>query len=72
MIEQANKGCPESHKNIRIRVETDGMRRFYHDKKRQIWLRRAVDHEGGEAVAFWFGAREHKNLDKLLELLKSA
>jgi hypothetical protein len=29
-----------------------------------------VDHETGEAVAFWFGTREHKNPDKLLKLLE--
>ncbi|MDR3110216.1 MAG: hypothetical protein LBU65_11110 [Planctomycetaceae bacterium] len=28
-----------------------------------------MDHDTGEAVAFWFGMREHGNLDKLLELL---
>jgi IS1 family transposase len=43
---------------------------FYHDKGHQIWLWRAIDHESGEAVAFWFVTREHKNPDKLLELLK--
>ncbi|MDR0583810.1 MAG: IS1 family transposase [Treponema sp.] len=42
---------------------------FYYDKKRQIWQRRAIDHESGEVIAFWFGAGEHKNLDKPLELL---
>jgi tetratricopeptide (TPR) repeat protein len=48
----------------------DEMRSFYQDKKHQIWLRRAIDHESGEAIAFWFGTREHENLDKLLELLE--
>jgi insertion element IS1 protein InsB len=48
----------------------DEMWNFYHDKKHQVWLWRAVDHETREAVAFWFGTREHKNPDKLLELLK--
>jgi insertion element IS1 protein InsB len=70
MIECVNKDCLESHKNITIRVEMDEMGSFYHDKKRQIWLWRAVGHETGVAVAFWFGRREHKNLDKLLELLR--
>ncbi|MDR0704468.1 MAG: hypothetical protein LBF88_05710 [Planctomycetaceae bacterium] len=42
---------------------------FYGDKKHQIGLWRAVDHETGETVAFWFGTREHHHLDKLLELL---
>jgi glycine cleavage system pyridoxal-binding protein P len=72
LIEHVNKEYLESHKNITIRVEMDGMRSFYHDKKRQIWLWRAVGHETGVAVAFWFGTREHKNLDKLIELLRSA
>jgi insertion element IS1 protein InsB len=48
----------------------DEMWSFYQDKKYQIRLWQAVDHETGEAVVFWFGTREHKNLDKLLELLK--
>jgi insertion element IS1 protein InsB len=45
-------------------------RTFIKTKKHQIRLWRAVDHETGEAVAFWFGTREHKNLDKLLKLLE--
>jgi IS1 family transposase len=61
--------CLESH-HITISVEMDEMRGFYHGKKREIWLWRAIGHHGGAAVAFWFGTREHKNLDKLLELLK--
>jgi insertion element IS1 protein InsB len=48
----------------------DEMWSFYHDKTHQIWLWWAIDHESGEAIAFWFGTREHGNLDKLLELLK--
>jgi IS1 family transposase len=43
---------------------------FYHDKKHQIRLRWAIDHETGGAIAFRLGTREHKNLDKLLELLE--
>jgi insertion element IS1 protein InsB len=39
-------------------------------KKHQIWRWWAIDHESGEVIAFWFGTREHENLDKLLELLK--
>jgi IS1 family transposase len=65
-----NKEYLESHKNIAIRVEMDEMRGFYHDKKHQIWLWRATGHESGGASAFWFGTREHKNLDRLLELLE--
>jgi IS1 family transposase len=30
----------------------------------------AIDHGSGEVIAFWFGTREHKHLDELLELLK--
>jgi insertion element IS1 protein InsB len=69
MTEQVNKEYLESHKNITIRVEMDEMWSFYHDKKHQIWLWWAIDHDSGEVIAFWFGSREHKNLDKLLELL---
>ena len=48
----------------------DEMWSFYHDKEHQIWLWWAIDHDTGEAVAFWFGSREHGNLDKLLALLE--
>jgi insertion element IS1 protein InsB len=48
----------------------DEMWSFYHDKKHQIWLWWAIDHESGTAIAFWFGTREHENLDRLLELLE--
>jgi insertion element IS1 protein InsB len=65
-----NKAYFETHKNITIKVEMDEMWSFYHDKKHHIWLWWAVDHESGEAIAFWFGRREQGNLDKLLELLK--
>ena len=43
----------------------DEMRSFYHDKSHQIWLWWEIDHDTGEV----FGTREHKNLDKLKELL---
>jgi insertion element IS1 protein InsB len=56
-----------SYKNITIRLEMDEMRS---DNKYQIWLWRAIDHEHGEGIAFWFGRREHENLDTLLELHK--
>ena len=69
MLDYVNKPYLESHKNITIRVEMDEMWSFYHDKKHQLWLWWAIDHETGEVIAFWFGTREHKNLDKLLELL---
>jgi IS1 family transposase len=45
------------------------MRSFYHDKKHQIRLWRAIGHETGEAIAFWFGTREHENLDRLRNCL---
>jgi len=48
----------------------DEMWSFYGDKHHQIWLWWAIDHDTGVVVAFWFGSREHKNLDKLKELLK--
>ena len=47
----------------------DEMWGFYHDKEHQIWLWWAIDHDTGEVIAFWFGTREHNNLDRLLELL---
>jgi transposase-like protein len=53
-----NKEYLESHKNITIQVEMDEMWRFYHDKKHQIWLWWAIDHETGAVIAFWFGTRE--------------
>jgi insertion element IS1 protein InsB len=62
-----NKEYLESYKNITIQ---DEMWSFYRDKKHQIWLWWAIDHETGGASAFWFGRREHKNLDKVLELLE--
>ena len=42
----------------------DEMQSFYHDKEHQIWLWWAIDHDTGLAVAYWFGTREHGNLDK--------
>ena len=47
----------------------DEMWGFYQDKEHQIWLWWAIDHDTGEVIAFWFGTREHNNLDRLLELL---
>ncbi|MDR0759745.1 MAG: hypothetical protein LBF74_06500, partial [Treponema sp.] len=70
MIDYVNKEYLESCKNITIRGEMDEMWSFYPDKKHQIRLWWAIDHHTGEVVAFRFGTREHKNLDKLLELLK--
>ena len=54
-----------------LETEMDEMWSFYHDKSHQIWLWWAVDHKTNTPIAFWFGTREHKNLDKLIELLKS-
>lgn len=59
----------QTHAKGKIRVEMDEMWSFYHDKHHQIWLWWAIDHDTGEAVAYWFGSREHCNLDNLLELL---
>jgi transposase-like protein len=69
MIEYVNKEYLLSHKKVTIGVEMDKMWSFYHDKRHEILLWRAIDHDMGEVVAFWFGMREQKNLDKLLELL---
>lgn len=48
----------------------DEMWSFYHDKKHQIWLWWTVEHETNIPLAYTFGTREHKYLDKLLDLLK--
>ena len=64
-----NKEYFDTHKDIKIRVEMDEMWSFYHDKEHQIWLWWAIDHDTGVSVAYWFGTREHGNLDKLMELL---
>jgi insertion element IS1 protein InsB len=70
MIEHVNKAYFETHKSGTIRVEMDEMWSFYQDKKHQIWLWWAIDHDTGEVLAYWFGRRGHKNLDTLLELLR--
>ena len=64
-----NKEYFERHSNIKIRVEMDEMWSFYGDKGHQLWLWWAMDHDSGEVISFWFGTREHGNLDTLLELL---
>ena len=71
MIDNVNEDYFKSHENVKIRIEMDEMWSFYNDKGRQIWLWWAIDHDTGEVVAFWFGTREHKNLDKLLSLISS-
>jgi insertion element IS1 protein InsB len=48
----------------------DEMWSFCHDKKQQIWLWWAVDHNTNIPLAYTFGTREHKYLDELLALLK--
>ena len=58
-----------SHDDVKIRIEMDEMWSYYHDKEQPIWLWWAIDHDTGEVVAYWFGTREHANLDKLIELL---
>ena len=52
MIEYVNRDYLLSHKNITIRVEMDEMWSFYQDKKHQIWLWWAIDHETGEGNSF--------------------
>ena len=68
-VDFINKEYFESHDNIKIRIEMDEMWSYYHDKSHQIWLWWAIDHDTGVVVAFWFGSREHKNLDKLISLI---
>jgi len=43
---------------------------YYHDKKQQIGLWRAVDHANNIPLAYTFGTRKHKSLDELLALLE--
>ena len=69
MIDYVNKDYFTSRENIKIRVEMDEMWSYYHDKSHQVWLWWAIDHDTGDVVAYWFGTREHGNLDKLIELL---
>jgi len=64
-----NREYFERHSHLKIRIEMDEMWSFYGDKGHQIWLWWAVDHDTGEAVAYWFGTREHSHLDTLMELL---
>ena len=75
MNEEYLKQC-DSNKKIDIvisnvtSVEMDEMWSYYHDKKHQIWLWWAVDHETNTPLAYVFGTREYKYSDELLELLK--
>ena len=52
-----------------IAVEMDEMWSYYHDKSHQVWLWWAVEHETNVPLAYTFGTRKHKYLDKLLSLL---
>ena len=64
-IEKHTKG----RSPLRIRVEMDEMWIFYHDKGNQLWLWWVIDHDTGVVIGYWFGTREHDNLDKLMALL---
>ncbi|MHB9292760.1 hypothetical protein Holit_01865 [Hollandina sp. SP2] len=65
-----NKAYRLSQEKDTIRVEMDEMRSFYQDQGHHIWRWWTIDQERGEVIACWFGRREHKGLDKLLELLE--
>jgi insertion element IS1 protein InsB len=69
LISYINEDCFKTHDNIKISIEIDETWSFYHDKKHQIWLWWAIDHNTGEVIAYWFGTREHKNLDELKRLI---
>jgi insertion element IS1 protein InsB len=73
-----NYDCLESHKNEKTRIdlvpvkeaEMDEKWSFAGDKSQRCWLWRATGHNTGDPLAFHFGAREHKNPEELLRLLK--
>jgi insertion element IS1 protein InsB len=48
----------------------DEMWSYFGDKKHQIWLWWAIDHNSGDVLALTFGSKEDSNLIKLIELLK--
>ena len=50
-------------------AEMDEMWSYYHDKKHQVWLWHAIDHNTGEILAYTFGTQEDKVLKELMELL---
>ena len=52
-----------------LSIEMDEMWSFYHDKRHQLWLWWAIDHETNTPLAYVFGTREHKYLDELLRLM---
>ena len=53
-----------------LSAEMDEMWSFCGNKKHEMWLWWAVDHETGTPLAFVFGTREHKYLSELLKLLE--
>ena len=69
-MKPVNEEFLNSKNEHEIDIEMDEMWSFYHDKKHQVWLWRAVDHQTNTPIAFVFGTREYKVLDELLELLK--
>jgi len=70
LITYINEDYFKRYDKIKIHIEMDEMWSFYHDKKHQIWLWWAIDHNTGEVIAYWFGTREHKNLDELKKLIE--
>ena len=66
LVSFVNKEYIESHSRLKIRIEMDERWSFYGDKKHQIWLWWAIDHDTGEVIAY---SREHYNLDELIALL---
>ena len=70
-IEICNALCdPNGDMPGNLPVEMDEMWSFFHDKKHEVWLWWAVDHDTGTPLAFVFGTRKHKYLDELLKLLE--
>ena len=53
-----------------LSVEMDEMWSYYHDKKHQLWLWWAVDHDTGIPLAFTFGSRTDDTLYELIALLE--
>jgi len=68
-LSYVNEEYFQNHDQFKIRVEMDEMWGFYGDKRHQLWLWWAMDHDSGEVIAFWFGTREHHHWDTLLALL---
>ena len=51
-------------------AEMDEMWSFVHDKSQQYWLWWAIDHNTGVPLAFCFGTKEYKYLEKLKGMLE--